>query len=411
MKTVRLSVLLPAIALVIAASPANAGLDSFTILADTQGFNGTTRPFSKFYSAPQINNAGQVAYMATTNQAMFGYHRTLTGTTYDTVTAPSETVNGNFNMNNGGDIVYTEFSGGSNVVKLYQNGASQTIINKTTPGFTQFTQFEAYDINDAGQILFTAQSQVSGRTVIKTGNTYRDIPNLGTPRFNSTGQAVGFVSLPRQPSGFQPALQTVNTDDSTRTLNLPTNSGSGLNFNVNDAGQIAYYYFGDATSGFGGRVSLSTNGVSQGATLASNGQISPSGLGALDIFYTPSLNNFGQTVFMATLAGNNNDSEGFKSGIYAHNGTSLTKVIEIGETLAGRRVTGVHFSENGLNDLGDIAFHVRFADNTRAIIRGRVTGLGAAVVPESTTGLLLAIGGMLLGTSIVARRRTVAIPG
>jgi len=89
----------------------------------------------------------------------------------------------------------------------------------------------------------------------------------------------------------------------------------------------------------------------------------------------------------------------FTSGLYVYRDGEIHKLIEAGDLLDGKVVSGVEFGSEGFS--GDqIAFHASFDDGTQGIYR--------AVIPEPSTALLLAAGLLALGASRHSRARASA---
>lgn len=107
------------------------------------------------------------------------------------------------------------------------------------------------------------------------------------------------------------------------------------------------------------------------------GQVTPEGVGrfALDEpqptkgeSFPLSIASGGQVAFWSQL-----DEDGAEEGIYLGNGTDLIKVVRSGDILDGREVSRLLFSHRkdssrqGLNDSGQVAFWVRFTDDTQGV--------------------------------------------
>jgi hypothetical protein len=84
--------------------------------------------------------------------------------------------------------------------------------------------------------------------------------------------------------------------------------------------------------------------------------------GCLSQFAAPSLNDAGAIAFQANLNGTD-------EGIFMATGSTVKKVIAIGDYLFGSKVTSLVFSPGGFNNAGQIAFFARLADGTSGIFR------------------------------------------
>jgi hypothetical protein len=74
-------------------------------------------------------------------------------------------------------------------------------------------------------------------------------------------------------------------------------------------------------------------------------------------FRPPSINNNGDVAFLADL-----DDFPPTSGIFVGPRVVQDRVVETGDKLDGARVIGLRFCEEGLNDLGQLAFIANLAD-------------------------------------------------
>ena len=90
--------------------------------------------------------------------------------------------------------------------------------------------------------------------------------------------------------------------------------------------------------------------------------------GLLSSIQSPVINNNDTTVFAARL---DEYTDPYGYGIFTGSNPVTDKVIGTGDTLDGLTVqaTSPILSDNGLNNLDQIAFSVRFTDGTEAIYR------------------------------------------
>jgi hypothetical protein len=95
----------------------------------------------------------------------------------------------------------------------------------------------------------------------------------------------------------------------------------------------------------------------------------------------PSINTGGTVAFRATR-----DAGG--TGLYLTNGNGgFLLAIETGQAFMGSTVSSFNFSNQGLNDLGQLAFQASLADGRSGIYTAQV-----AAVPEPSTYAMMIIG-------------------
>jgi hypothetical protein len=95
------------------------------------------------------------------------------------------------------------------------------------------------------------------------------------------------------------------------------------------------------------------------AVVADHNTAIPGGAGNFTLFGVPSIDN-GHVAFTA-----NGDNQG---GLYTTLGGSLTKVLALGDPLAGKIVTEIIFRPDGLKG-NNVVFKVIFGDSSRGIYR------------------------------------------
>ncbi len=136
-------------------------------------------------------------------------------------------------------------------------------------------------------------------------------------------------------------------------------------FGLNDAGQVEFIASVHGTNVQGVYRGDGTSTV----TIADS-------TGPYDSFAELSVNNFSQTAFVATL-----DAGGVK-GLYRGPDPVRDKVIAVGDVLFGNVVTDVLIDRDAINDSGDMAFLVQYANNKRQVIFAHPIGKFETLPPD-----------------------------
>jgi len=127
---------------------------------------------------------------------------------------------------------------------------------------------------------------------------------------------------------------------------------NGGSIAINDEGTVVF-------DNGGNNIFVNSNGVTTSLVDSS---------GLLSSVQSPVINNNDTTVFAARL---DDYTDPYGYGIFTGSNPITDKVIGTGDNLDGLTVqaTGAILSDNGLNNLDQIAFSVRFTDGTEAIYR------------------------------------------
>jgi len=159
---------------------------------------------------------------------------------------------------------------------------------------------------------------------------------------------------------------------------------------INNSGQVAFQgNLAGTSGGSSDDVGIFRGGGDSLTQIVRAGQSAPDGNGTFSsVFssFSPSLNNLGQVVFFAGLAGT---SDGSGSGIFLGSGGSLTQIARRGQAAPDGDGWFSDFHNPSLNDLGQVAF------------RGSLSG-------SSNVGVFLGSGGSL---TQIARRNQAAPDG
>ena len=224
-----------------------------------------------------INNSGQaVGYALNTSTSVFeAFIATTSGDTL--VASPDGSSADAFGINSSG--VIAGFYGNSPVAGFFGTGSGSTAV-PLPAGYSGGTN--AYDINDAGQVVGTG----IGQPFVYSNGTSTVVPlptgfsGGGGFAINSSGQVAGYGSNPSSNS------QAFIGDTSGSTaIPLPTGFTSTRGYAINDSGQIAGY----------GKNSSNQNQAYIGTTAGSTAIPLPTGATFATAMYG-SLNNSGEVV-------------------------------------------------------------------------------------------------------------------
>jgi hypothetical protein len=276
------------------------GTTTTTIVDDTGplGFWGGGFSLACF---PAINDAGQVAFFAYTDNWSHGVYRGAGGA----ITTIAQADDGVFSeafdnpgINNLGQVAFRgTFVGGTEGIFLGDGGTAVTIAD--SDGIFDWF-YDGNDVNDGGQVAFMAGNSTADTGVYVADGSRRDPP---VTIANTAGPYSSF----------------------------------GTWVSINNAGVAAFTAELDA----GGRGVFAGDGTMT-TTIADNS-------GAFDAFDEPAINNAGDVAFRAEL-----DDGGH--GIYVGADPVADKVIAYGDALFGSTVTQLEFFHFGHNDAGQIAF-------------------------------------------------------
>ncbi|WP_428306899.1 choice-of-anchor tandem repeat NxxGxxAF-containing protein [Lacipirellula sp.] len=308
--------------------------------------NGSTittivEPGNSFTSigSTAINDSGVVAFVATADSASYGLY-TGSGNGLTTVVAPNGPVLpfGDVSINNNGAIAYSGAGNSLASTGVYKHigGMSTQLANAAG----SFRDFGGPEINDAGDVTFYA-----AHDAVNTTGFYK-VPN-GQVR-ETIVEGLGTFNPQIRPS-------------------------------LNNAGTIAFTY---ANQQLGYGVFTYNNGAIA-KVLNTAGPFK-------EFSQTVDVNNQGVIAFTGTLDNN-------VRGIYVGSDPVNDKVIEVGGSLFGSKVTEIYNTPN-INNRGDVIFYYQLANGT--------TGLALArAVPEPAAGSLA-----IVSLAVVAlRRRTIPV--
>lgn len=352
-------------------APARAVIYTFTEIATDQG-----APFAKGFDIfPAINESGTVAFCATLDQEVNGEN--LRGI-FTGDGGPPNTIadtNGPFaflgcpSINDLGDVAFggTLDVGGRTIVRYDAFSNLPVIIAESNPSLGTVLTSQT-PINNAGAVALLAQSESNAKAdtvLVGTGGlpVFVDLDPGPNRQFENVVISVNGSSLQlayreRDTGGNSTAIVRGNTlskvtiADTDGPKFSPSTFGEHYTPSIDDSGRVAFSAALDA----GGEGVFVGIGSVTGTVVDSSG--------AFDAFRGVALSNTG-VAFKAEL-----DLDG-GSGVFTGPDPISDKVIATGDSVPGfpSTVTSVLMGSEGLNDLGQIAMRVSFANGRERILR------------------------------------------
>lgn len=377
----------------------------FSFFANTSINNEGTVVFEAFRQLP-IPTPDPIFIPTTILSGGGGAATSVSGNSFDLAFQPS--------INNKGVTSFVGSSGlnsdfipTSTGVYTSYNGTPQNVVDSSG----EFSNFGLTSINDKGNVSFYATLD-SGATGIFTSSGGGEVKTIAQSsgdlfsNFNAglSGEATGRGDGPF--SGF--SLTSINNegtvaftagldqggtgifigsgeDDITTIADTSSDSFEDFNFqtfasaSINDSETVAFLAAFDADSDGTASTGIFTSQDGELTNIAdTSGIFSAFGSEA-------AINNQGVVAFLAEL-------DNGVTGIFT--GTELSdKVIAVGDQLAGSQVVSLVFSQDGLNDSGQLAFGAVLADNRQVIFRAEaVPEPGESMVLVLTLGIFFVFG-------------------
>ncbi len=348
------------------AAPANAaGGYVFTKVVDSvaDGFN----PQTLRLSCPSINTGGDIAFKSERG-GQDGIHRANAAGGVTTIAEVGSGLtllaNGNPSMNDSGQVSFgASLSDGGHAIMRGDGGPLTEIASTSADGFTSFGRNTS--VNGTGEVAFDGQLS-SGASGLFSGTGgeitthYRDDVDAtvdGSPaRFNATSDRPSINDL--GDIAFLDEIQQTFRQDIFRgqeqgftTISASNPPSAGTPPLLNDSGTVVWQtQFLDDT-GFAVRAIVKGDGVGADTNVVDSS-------GAFDLFHAYAMNNTGAVAFSATM---DEDLLGIPS-IFVGPNPKKDRVIGPGDKLDGGTVVGLNFCEEGLNDLGQLAFVAEIED-------------------------------------------------
>lgn len=368
--------------------------------------------FTQFF--PPAIKSGNVAFEGIDSSGQQGIYTSVGGSlnivANQNTAVPGGT--GNFNLlfppaTSGGNVAFT---GGDSFTPqgIYTNigGSLSVVANQNTaiPGGTgNFSSFFSPAIG-GGQVVFEGADSSGQQGIYTTGGgSLNVVANQNTAVPGGTGN---FTSL----SGisFEEGVVTFKGAGLSGQQGIYNNSGGSLNVVANqntsipgDTGKFTSFSsatFDEGNVAFGGVDSSGKQGIYTkiGGSLnvvANQDTAIPGGKGNFTALSSPLIN--GQDV---TFLGSGADGQ---DGIYSEIGGSLTKVIDLSNSLDGKTLTSLDLRDDLGVGSNSVVFLANFTDGSSGIFR---TDLNSVAVPENFSGLGL-LGFVALGTGSVLKRK------
>ncbi len=384
---------------------------SFTKIADTSS------SFAGLRVAAAINDSGTIAFSGDLNTLNAAVFTGSGGALTNIVTLPPKPAPGfaypdayAIDINNSGTVLFQTIDIGATIPSIgFYTGSGGTPTFVGGNG-SRFSSFGASAINNNGSIAFFEVSPASlGRVGITNkggvnrGDTFqsyyfvnlfggsdlnnndilafRGILSNEPPDVPSTSLIDGIFT--RKSDGTITSIATTNSDDfNFSVFSLPT---------INDSGVVA---FGKAPGSGSRRDNLSNDTIftSNGTSLTTIADTS----GLFQALGNPAINNSGTVAFLGQL-------DTGVTGIFTGADPIADKVIAIGDTLFGSRVTSLYFSNKGLNNSGQLAFVAGLENGISGVFRADPQPPVQSVPEPSSVLGLLAVG--VFGAGSLLKRK------
>lgn len=355
----------------------------FTNIADTEG------QFSFVGLSPIINERGTVAFSADLDSGESGIFTNDGGAITSIVDNKGVFDSfGSYAINDSGTVAFDadldgmEIEAGGRGIFTSNGGAITTIVDTNSPLFSNF--FEPA-INNSDTVAFGASRDEGGLGVFTSNSgsiTTISDKGLRAPSINDSGTVAFEASLDM-------GGRSILRGNGELTTTIADSSGFLNNLQVpaiNNNGTVAF----NADFDTGGNGIFIGSGDSITDIADTNGSFS--------IVRAVSINDSGTVAFGADL-----DDGG--EGIFTGSDPVKDKVITTGDLLFGSTVTSLFaFSNNFLNNSGQIVFHAQLANGTRVIARAEPMSKPPIAIPEPTSVLALFLFG-ILGASLVNKKK------
>ena len=360
-------------ALLVLVLPAAPGPDASAQAPVEYTFRPIARSASTFdpfgFGAPVINDEGQVAFTATLLDGTSVVILARNGSR--TVVASEDVFRrfGDLTINDAGQVGFEATLRTPRGEGIFRAGGGTitTIAGTRNAGDFDFVN-AGPSINEAGLVAFIGERVVDGDFL---DGVYVGDGGAVTAVYDVSGPFADFIGNPSlADSGAVAFLAVLDTGVS----GLFVGSGGEFTTIVDDTGAfVSAFAFGDPVINELGQVAFraGTNedpdenfgSTAEGIFLFADGEVTPVLEGGFDEFASfgdPSLNDLGEVAFVV--------SPTFEQQILV-TGPDLVadRVVATGDKLLGRTVVGLQFSQQGLNDAGQLVFVAFFDDGSSGV--------------------------------------------
>jgi len=310
--------------------------------------------FSGLGSSPVLNASGQMAFFSSVSGGSNdrGVFRSDSGSTLTAITRAGQSApgsgGGTFSglgipvLNDSGQTAFvSSITGGTSTQGLFRSDSGSTmtaiaLAGQSAPGSGggTFSAFNTPVLNDNGQVALVASitggTNSQGLFRSDSGSTMTAIALAGQSAPGSGGGTFSSLSTP-----------VLNASGQAAFVSSIAGGGNGQGIFRSDSGSAL-------------------------TAIARLGQSAPdTGGGTFSLFNSPALNDGGLVAFRALINGSANGV-----GVFLADGRDTVAVQLQGASLAGKTVSSVFSpSQDGLNNLGQVAYQATFTDDTSGLFR------------------------------------------
>jgi hypothetical protein len=334
----------------------------------------TFDPFG--FGSPVINNAGDVAFTATLADGTNVVYLSHSGSR--TLVASEDDFRrfGDVTINDAGQVGFeaTLRTPRGEGIFRGEDGTITMIAGTRNAGDFDFVN-AGPSIDAAGRVAFVGERIVAGEFL---DGVYVGDGATVTAVYDVSGAFADFIGNPSLEDGGAVAFLAVLD---TGVSGLFVGSGGEFTTVVDDTGVfVSAFAFGDPALNEAGQIAFraGTNedpdenfgATAEGIFLFDDGEVTTVLAGGFEQFASfgdPSINNLGEVAFVV--------SPTFDQQILV-TGPDLVadRVVATGDRLLGKTVTGLQFSQQGLNDRGELVFVAFFEDGSSAVVLASPVG-------------------------------------
>jgi hypothetical protein len=358
---------------------------NFSSVASSATFSGL--------SAPAINNSGKVAFLANGAAYTVAPHGAPVAAISNASLTGAGAISYSPSINDAGIVAatvggYINFGGSV----LSSTGGGTTVAS--TPAPVGGSSFGLYGANPAiradGTIGFEFNHQAGfGGEGFFTGSG----GPIATLYSDQTGGSMIDPGASRSANVIAYAAPILSGTLDTGTAFFVNNGSS------TSQAATSSRFFNSVAVNAGGTVAASSSGLASpdgGIYETQGGSLITlvAGTETVNSFGDVSINDSGMLAFYESTT----NTSGAVSGIYLLSGGTVSKIIAIGDPLAGSTVTGLSFGDEALNNNGQVAFLATLGNGTSGEFSG-------SPVPEPSSLVLAAVAAVfVIATRLLSRR-------